>query len=211
MLPNDGTLVHAANFFLQAEDGIRAYKVTGVQTCALPISGHERVGQQADGQDLVARVGDLPRHGRPHDRRPRRAQARAGLHLGVDGRPQARRVRADAAVPRPRRRRQGEDAMSDEKDEKLANEGVEPEATEVPEPPKKRRRKKADDVEHGEVAEHAKADDSADDEPGSDADSDPDSAEPGSDPKTDKPKRRRRGSAETTTTGRRETVAAPRD
>src|ERR1039457_2428754 len=25
-------------FFLQAEDGIRAYKVTGVQTCALPIS-----------------------------------------------------------------------------------------------------------------------------------------------------------------------------
>src|SRR5205807_6849255 len=26
-----------ANFFFQAEDGIRAYKVTGVQTCALPI------------------------------------------------------------------------------------------------------------------------------------------------------------------------------
>src|SRR5256885_5130723 len=25
-------------FFLQAEDGIRDYKVTGVQTCALPIS-----------------------------------------------------------------------------------------------------------------------------------------------------------------------------
>src|SRR5256885_9141054 len=37
-------------FFFQAEDGIRDYKVTGVQTCALPISeesvdlkrGHER-------------------------------------------------------------------------------------------------------------------------------------------------------------------------
>src|SRR5688500_20259294 len=27
-----------ACFFLQAEDGIRDYKVTGVQTCALPIS-----------------------------------------------------------------------------------------------------------------------------------------------------------------------------
>src|SRR6266446_8834665 len=27
-------------FFFQAEDGIRDYKVTGVQTCALPISGH---------------------------------------------------------------------------------------------------------------------------------------------------------------------------
>src|SRR5256885_11802017 len=28
-------------FFFQAEDGIRDYKVTGVQTCALPISGVE--------------------------------------------------------------------------------------------------------------------------------------------------------------------------
>src|ERR1022692_3458327 len=27
-------------FFFQAEDGIRDYKVTGVQTCALPIYGH---------------------------------------------------------------------------------------------------------------------------------------------------------------------------
>src|SRR2546426_4454286 len=29
-------------FFFQAEDGIRDYKVTGVQTCALPISDKER-------------------------------------------------------------------------------------------------------------------------------------------------------------------------
>src|SRR2546426_10957187 len=29
-------------FFFQAEDGIREYKVTGVQTCALPISGRLR-------------------------------------------------------------------------------------------------------------------------------------------------------------------------
>src|SRR5256885_12512914 len=28
---------HASSFFFQAEDGIRDYKVTGVQTCALPI------------------------------------------------------------------------------------------------------------------------------------------------------------------------------
>ena len=28
-------------FFCQAEDGIRDYKVTGVQTCALPICGFE--------------------------------------------------------------------------------------------------------------------------------------------------------------------------
>src|SRR5205807_5470718 len=30
------------NFFFQAEDGIRDYKVTGVQTCALPISAGRR-------------------------------------------------------------------------------------------------------------------------------------------------------------------------
>src|SRR5256885_5647722 len=29
---------NASFFFFQAEDGIRDYKVTGVQTCALPIS-----------------------------------------------------------------------------------------------------------------------------------------------------------------------------
>src|SRR5690606_39731122 len=32
----DGDLVY---FFFQAEDGIRDFHVTGVQTCALPISG----------------------------------------------------------------------------------------------------------------------------------------------------------------------------
>src|SRR5688500_19719599 len=31
-------------FFFQAEDGIRDYKVTGVQTCALPISGRADLG-----------------------------------------------------------------------------------------------------------------------------------------------------------------------
>src|SRR5256885_10115474 len=30
--------IHVCFFFFQAEDGIRDYKVTGVQTCALPIS-----------------------------------------------------------------------------------------------------------------------------------------------------------------------------
>src|SRR5688500_19835362 len=33
-------------FFFQAEDGIRDYKVTGVQTCALPI-----LGRRPDGHD----------------------------------------------------------------------------------------------------------------------------------------------------------------
>src|SRR2546426_7637342 len=31
-------------FFFQAEDGIRDYKVTGVQTCALPISRRRLLG-----------------------------------------------------------------------------------------------------------------------------------------------------------------------
>src|SRR5688500_19632383 len=38
-------------FFFQAEDGIRDYKVTGVQTCALPIS--------AFGQRVLQQHGDL--------------------------------------------------------------------------------------------------------------------------------------------------------
>src|SRR5256885_13056958 len=33
-----GTIGDLSVFFFQAEDGIRDYKVTGVQTCALPIS-----------------------------------------------------------------------------------------------------------------------------------------------------------------------------
>src|SRR5256885_10626975 len=47
-------------FFFQAEDGIRDYKVTGVQTCALPISaglleafGHTKFGQLAQGKRAV--------------------------------------------------------------------------------------------------------------------------------------------------------------
>src|SRR5256885_17228756 len=35
----DDEFIYVIFFFFQAEDGIRDYKVTGVQTCALPISG----------------------------------------------------------------------------------------------------------------------------------------------------------------------------
>src|SRR3989454_7627101 len=38
-------------FFFQAEDGIRDYKVTGVQTCALPISISKSLGR-----DISARA-----------------------------------------------------------------------------------------------------------------------------------------------------------
>src|SRR5688500_19357139 len=47
-------------FFFQAEDGIRDYKVTGVQTCALPISRPRRglpARRQSDGDVRRARRG----------------------------------------------------------------------------------------------------------------------------------------------------------
>src|SRR5256885_13113853 len=39
-LHSESESVYSVFFFFQAEDGIRDYKVTGVQTCALPISLH---------------------------------------------------------------------------------------------------------------------------------------------------------------------------
>src|SRR3989454_7346967 len=47
-------------FFFQAEDGIRDYKVTGVQTCALPISGEQLERHDPHGVDVAARVQRLP-------------------------------------------------------------------------------------------------------------------------------------------------------
>src|SRR5256885_10021100 len=47
-------------FFFQAEDGIRDYKVTGVQTCALPIFVQ---GRRVAGADSFA-VGNIAPHGR---------------------------------------------------------------------------------------------------------------------------------------------------
>src|SRR5687768_18427634 len=41
-------------FFFQAEDGIRDVAVTGVQTCALPISAHRR-----DGAGVPSRLAEL--------------------------------------------------------------------------------------------------------------------------------------------------------
>src|SRR5690606_40890242 len=47
-------------FFFQAEDGIRAFHVTGVQTCALPILRiyyRQRQLGEADGQEALAQAG----------------------------------------------------------------------------------------------------------------------------------------------------------
>src|SRR2546430_11353358 len=83
-------------FFFQAEDGIRDLTVTGVQTCALPISGRARARLAArrrrrnrggycartfQGRDRIGArsQGQLPRH-------------RAGRRQRGDGRSEERRV-----------------------------------------------------------------------------------------------------------------------
>src|SRR5256885_4045036 len=81
-------------FFFQAEDGIRDYKVTGVQTCALPISHpqdfhlvfHTDVGKSGlpAGQSGVAwcewkrldASTDLPAHSSGSSRLPMRSEER---------------------------------------------------------------------------------------------------------------------------------------
>src|SRR5256885_6194478 len=60
-------------FFFQAEDGIRDYKVTGVQTCALPIS------QQALGA-AIARRRVEPGKERPVDRHGAELDLAVGQH-----------------------------------------------------------------------------------------------------------------------------------
>src|SRR5256885_12910144 len=62
------TSAAAPEFFFQAEDGIRDYKVTGVQTCALPISRSwrfsSRYWQEGKRHDLaLALAGVLLRAG----------------------------------------------------------------------------------------------------------------------------------------------------
>src|SRR5436305_12047957 len=70
-------------FFFQAEDGIRDADVTGVQTCALPISGPgARLERRRRGHVRVSgERGGRPRHGRAD--RPARAAHRASPRPGA--------------------------------------------------------------------------------------------------------------------------------
>src|SRR5256885_12948089 len=47
-------------FFFQAEDGIRDYKVTGVQTCALPISAQPAAFRTTDATPCFTRLPQFP-------------------------------------------------------------------------------------------------------------------------------------------------------
>src|SRR5699024_51549 len=98
-------------FFFQAEDGIRDRNVTGVQTCALPISrgrGHQAAAA-ADGHQR----GALPRSGHPAPGRGRRrllsygATARrvsdgdpAGVAMAITTRGPALHTRGSALLTR---------------------------------------------------------------------------------------------------------------
>src|ERR1022692_4294123 len=77
-------------FFFQAEDGIRDYKVTGVQTCALPIyedgiSGGGRVPQVPYSLRREPLLGDCHR---PQDRRYRAGGGAGGSRSRSVGRPE---------------------------------------------------------------------------------------------------------------------------
>src|SRR5256885_10481331 len=66
-------------FYFQAEDGIRDYKVTGVQTCALPISGPAGAGEEPHPAPAghAARRGDSD----PRGERGERQSVRADLEV----------------------------------------------------------------------------------------------------------------------------------
>src|SRR5206468_6879555 len=64
------------SFFLQAEDGIRVLIVTGVQTCALPISARRRGAVVSD--EELARTRHVVTVVRAGDRQPRAQLARTG-------------------------------------------------------------------------------------------------------------------------------------
>src|SRR5690606_40562168 len=67
-------------FFFQAEDGIRDFHVTGVQTCALPISRRARAGTRRSGRAPFLRS-SARSSARPRPRarlRPRRRWRPAG-------------------------------------------------------------------------------------------------------------------------------------
>src|SRR5690606_39736760 len=60
---------HFVFFFFQAEDGIRDFHVTGVQTCALPIS--ERITDLQDVRDrIIAELAGQPEPGIPMPSEP---------------------------------------------------------------------------------------------------------------------------------------------
>src|SRR5256885_4461903 len=95
MSPDSPNTVRHARlfFFFQAEDGIRDYKVTGVQTCALPIS---RPPWRRRGGVRPSRLDD--------GRAGRAAEALLRRALAADARGEGRVVRPDSGQTPPDRK-----------------------------------------------------------------------------------------------------------
>src|SRR5256885_6180831 len=90
-------------FFFQAEDGIRDYKVTGVQTCALPIS---RLLHQLPGATALRSGPSWPRSSSPSALRRRGSGGRPRRS------PRRRRPSPRARAARSEERRVGEEGRS---------------------------------------------------------------------------------------------------
>src|SRR5256885_10154107 len=89
-------------FFFQAEDGIRDYKVTGVQTCALPISAKRSPDRRKTGRRVTASLPTTTELPTIAMAAVSSRQARSGRAIG-----RARRRR-----PRSEERRVGEEGRS---------------------------------------------------------------------------------------------------
>src|SRR5690606_39597463 len=68
------------NFFFQAEDGIRDFHVTGVQTCALPISDKVLAAQRGTVLDDHVGAGQTHRNDQKREQGNKRCLVR-GFHL----------------------------------------------------------------------------------------------------------------------------------
>src|SRR5256885_11160872 len=84
----------ATLFFFQAEDGIRDYKVTGVQTCALPIFRDQLQISRETAPSAYCRPRDIRnyclQHRKKRDRLERRPQE--GIDSRIRRRSEERRV-----------------------------------------------------------------------------------------------------------------------
>src|SRR6266853_1910433 len=117
-------LRHSFFFFFQAEDGIRDLTVTGVQTCALPISRSRRVSRtsprrapvrrkrrsRTSGYELMPKEygsRSEPAYGPAGERAEDRADANEPGRLDADAAPRARVV--ERRPEEPRRVREGQE------------------------------------------------------------------------------------------------------
>src|SRR5256886_10340957 len=102
--PEMCTIAASVVFFLQAEDGIRDLTVTGVQTCALPIS--RQPNPQGNSLGVVLSPGDLAAAERSGGERSEPQRSAAAAKAGADS------LTASRPDPRSEERRVGKECRS---------------------------------------------------------------------------------------------------